>query len=107
MLQESHIEDVINTADIVVTGEGRLDGQSVMGKAPIGVAKLAKKHGKKVIAFCGCVGDGAEACHAHGIDAFFPILRRVTTLEEALDIPTAYANLKDTAYEVFRLWQMG
>ncbi|MBO5788913.1 MAG: glycerate kinase [Clostridia bacterium] len=107
VLQESHIEDVIKTADIVVTGEGRLDGQSVMGKAPIGVAKLAKKHGKKVIAFCGCVGDGAEACHAHGIDAFFPILRRVTTLEEALDIPTAYANLKDTAYEVFRLWQMG
>ena len=63
-------------ADIVVTGEGRIDFQTAMGKAPIGVAKLAKKHGKKVIAFAGCVTEDAEECNAHGIDAFFPIVRR-------------------------------
>ena len=74
-----------------------------MGKAPIGVAKLAKKYNKKVIAFSGCVTEDAEVCNAHGIDAFFPILRGVTTLEEALDTDTAYKNLTATAYQVFRL----
>ncbi len=103
VLQETNIENDIKTADIVVTGEGRLDSQTVMGKAPIGVATLAKKHGKKVIAFSGCVTDDAELCNEHGIDAFFPILRQVTTLEDALDTDTAYKNLTATAYQVFRL----
>ena len=93
----------IQCADIVVTGEGRLDAQTVMGKAPIGVARLAKKHGKKVIAFCGCIGADAERCNDHGIDAFFPILRNITTLEEALEPRQAYKNLTATAYQVFRL----
>ena len=67
------------------------------------MAKLAKKYGKKVIAFSGCVTDDAEVCNAHGIDAFFPILRGVTTLDEALDTNHAYKNLSATAYQVFRL----
>lgn len=103
VLQEIDIEDAIKSADIVVTGEGRLDSQTVMGKAPIGVAKLAKKYHKKVIAFSGCVTRDAEVCNDHGIDAFFPILRDVTTLEEALDPNIAYQNLSATAYQVFRL----
>ncbi len=103
VLDEIRIEDDIKNADIVVTGEGRLDSQTVMGKAPIGVARLAKKYGKKVIAFSGCVTDGAELCNEHGIDAYFPILRGITTLEEALDTKNAYANLSATAYQVFRL----
>ena len=74
-----------------------------MGKAPIGVAKLAKKYDKKVIAFSGCVTEDAEICNENGIDAFFPILRDVTTLEEALDVDNAYKNLTATAYQVFRL----
>ena len=74
-----------------------------MGKAPIGVAKLAKKHGKKVIAFAGCVTEDAEDCNNHGIDAFFPIIRGVTTLDEALNKENAIKNLKATAYQVFRL----
>lgn len=103
VLEETNMENAIKTADIVVTGEGRLDSQTVMGKAPSGVAKLAKKYGKKVIAFSGCVTEDAEVCNAHGIDAFFPILRGVTTLEEALDTDNAYKNLTATAYQVFRL----
>lgn len=103
VLDEIGIENDIKDADIVVTGEGRLDAQTVMGKAPIGVAKLGKKYGKKVIAFSGCVTDEAEVCNNHGIDAFFPVLRQVTTLEEALDTDNAYKNLKATAYQVFRL----
>lgn len=103
VLDEIKLEEEIKTADIVVTGEGRLDSQTVMGKAPIGVAKLAKKYGKQVIAFSGCVTDDAEICNNHGIDAFFPILRKITNLEEALENENAYKNLTATAYQVFRL----
>lgn len=103
VLEETGLEEAIRDAQIVVTGEGRLDAQTVMGKAPSGVARLAKKYGKKVIAFSGCVTDDAELCNEHGIDAFFPILRTVTTLEEALDTDRAYQNLAATAYQVFRL----
>ncbi|MBO5836693.1 MAG: glycerate kinase [Oscillospiraceae bacterium] len=103
VLDETNLEDYIKDADVVVTGEGRLDAQTVMGKAPIGVAKLAKKYAKKVIAFSGCVADGAEICNEHGIDAFFPALRQVSTLAEAMERDKAYKNLKDTAYQVFRL----
>lgn len=103
VLEETNIEADIQNADIVVTGEGRLDSQTVMGKAPIGVAKLAKKYNKKVIAFSGCVTNDAEVCNEHGIDAFFPIIRGITTLEEALDANNAYKNLEATAYQVFRV----
>lgn len=103
IMEEIKLEEAIAQADLVITGEGRLDRQSVMGKAPVGVAKLAKKYGKKVIAFSGCVASGAEICNDHGIDAYFPIIRGVTTLDEALNTENAYQNLTDTAYQVFRL----
>lgn len=107
VLDEIALEKDIKNADIVVTGEGRLDSQTVMGKAPIGVARLAKKYGKRVIGFSGCVTKDAEVCNEHGIDAFFPILREITTLEEALAPETAYQNLYKTAYQVFRLLLLG
>ncbi len=103
ILDEIKLREDIKDADIVVTGEGRLDSQTVMGKAPAGVAALAKKYGKKVIAFSGCVTEDAEICNEYGIDAFFPVIRGVTTLEEALDRDNAYKNLQRTAYQVFRL----
>lgn len=103
ILEKTHLEDYIKNADIVITGEGRLDGQTVMGKVPVGVAEIAKKHGKPVIAFSGCVTDEAKACNEHGIDAFFPILREVVSLEEAMKPENAYRNMADTAEQVFRL----
>lgn len=103
ILEETKAEQYIKDADIVVTGEGRLDGQSVMGKTPVGVANLAKKYGKKVIAFSGCVAEDASVCNQHGIDAFFPIIPGVVTLQEAMDPENAYRNLKNTACQVFRL----
>lgn len=103
VIDETGLENHIKDADLVITGEGRLDGQSYMGKAPVGVAKLAKKYGKPVIAFSGCVTDEAVICNDHGIDAFFPIVRKPCTLKEAMDTQNAYKNLKDTAYQVFRL----
>jgi len=103
VLDETKLEDYVKDADIVVTGEGRLDAQTVMGKAPSGVADLAKKHGATVIAFAGSVTEDATACNEKGIDAFFPILRRICTLDEAMDSAAAAANMADTAEQVFRL----
>ena len=103
VLEETRLEEAIKDADLVVTGEGRLDGQTVMGKAPIGVARLAKRYGKPVVAFAGSVTADAAACNAHGIDAFFPILRSVVTLPEAMEPANAYRNLADTAEQAFRL----
>lgn len=103
VLQETTLEQHIKQADVVVTGEGKLDSQTVMGKAPIGVARLAKAHSKRVIAFSGCVSSDASVCNEHGIDAFFPIVRRACSLEEAMLQDNAYNNLRDTAEQVFRL----
>ena len=102
ILGETGLEEYVKDADVVITGEGRLDGQTVMGKAPIGVARLAKKYGKRVIAFSGILGDGVEAVNAAGIDAYFPILRKLVTLEEALDVKNAATNLTSTVEQVFR-----
>lgn len=103
ILEEIHVEEKIKNADIVITGEGRIDSQTVMGKAPGGVAEKAKKHGKPVIAFSGAVTKDAVYCNEKGIDAFFPIARGITTLEEAMNTDTAYSNMADTAEQVFRI----
>ena len=104
VLEETKLEERIREADLVITGEGRLDAQTVMGKAPVGVAKIAKKYNLPVIAFAGAVTPDAGICNAHGIDAFFPILRRVSTLEEAMEPEAASRNLTDTAEQVMRLY---
>ena len=103
VLDETCLSKYIKDTDIVITGEGRLDGQTVMGKAPIGVARIAKEYGKPVIAFAGCVTKDATACNESGIDAFFPILRGVVTLEEAMKAENAAANMSDTVEQAFRL----
>lgn len=103
ILEETKLEEYIKNADLVVTGEGRLDYQTAMGKAPIGVAELSKKHNKKVIAFAGSVTDDATICNEKGIDAYFSIMQGVSTLDEALDKNNAEKNLFNTAYQVFRL----
>ena len=105
VMQITELEKHIIDADVVITGEGRLDAQSCMGKAPVGVAALAKKHGKPVIAFSGCIGNGAESCNQHGIDAYFPILPAPCTVEQAMEENTAYKNLKSTAEQAFRLFK--
>ena len=103
ILDAINIEADLSDCDLVITGEGRIDGQSYMGKAPVGIAKLAKKYGKPVVAFCGCATKDASVCNDHGIDAIFPILKAPCTVEEAMQIPTSYRNLKETATQVLRL----
>ena len=98
------LEDELSGADVVVTGEGRLDFQTAMGKAPVGVAKLAKKYNARVVAFAGSVTKEATACNKEGIDAFFPILRGVCTLADAMDPVNARNNMIATVEQVFRLF---
>ena len=103
ILEETNLESYVKDADIVITGEGRLDGQTAFGKAPIGVAKIAKKYNKTVLAFAGAVTEDAIICNEHGIDAFFPILRRIQSLQEAMEPSVARNNMVTTVEQVFRL----
>ena len=102
VMEETGLEGYIRHADLVITGEGRLDGQTANGKAPVGVARIAKLYGKPVIAFAGSVREDAEVLHEHGIDAFFPIVREIITPEEAMKPERAKRNLEETACEVLR-----
>ncbi|WP_316436791.1 glycerate 3-kinase [Klebsiella pasteurii] len=85
VLEAVHLEAALRDADLVITGEGRMDSQTVGGKAPVGVARIAKKHGIPVIGIAGVLGDGVEAVHQHGIDAVFSILPALAPLAEVLE----------------------
>lgn len=85
VIEAVHLEEALRDADLVITGEGRIDSQTVGGKAPIGVARIAKKYGIPVIGIAGVLGDGVEAVHQHGIDAVFSILPALAPLSEVLD----------------------
>ena len=98
------LTEALADADLVIVGEGRMDAQTVMGKAPAGVAKLAKQYGAAVIGIAGSIAPDADACHAC-IDAYFPILQKPCTLEEALTVAAARENLTKTAEEIARLWR--
>lgn len=106
ILQEMDFEEDIKDADLVITGEGSLDFQTTMGKAPIGVAKLAKKYNLPVIAFAGSVSNDANMCNDMGIDAYFSILRNIVTLPEAMNKQRAEENMINTVEQVFRLWKI-
>jgi glycerate kinase len=98
VLEAVGLDALVADADLVVTGEGRIDFQTVHGKTPIGVARVAKRHGKPVIALAGGLGKDVEAVHDHGIDAVYSVLNRICTLEEAL--AEGAANLRLTARNV-------
>ncbi len=102
VLRAVGLEEEVKDADIVITGEGRLDFQTAMGKVPVGVARLAKQYGAKVLAFAGGVTKDAGECNEAGIDAFFPIVRGVTTLDEAMVPENAKENMELSVEQVFR-----
>ncbi len=105
ILDAIKFRDAIAGADMLLTGEGRIDNQTAMGKAPAGAASLAKSIDEKIltVAICGCVGDGASAVHEAGIDAYFSILNRACTVEEAMSKATAAKNLSLTVEQIVRL----
>ncbi|MEF3020019.1 glycerate kinase [Vibrio mimicus] len=92
----------VSDADLVITGEGRIDSQTVHGKTPMGVAKMAKRFDVPVIALSGCTGENYQAVYQCGIDAVFAAVPRAMTLEDALK--ESDFNLADLAENVARLW---
>ncbi|MFP7478826.1 glycerate kinase [Terribacillus saccharophilus] len=92
------LADHMKDADLVITGEGKIDGQTIFGKTPIGVAKTAKQYGVPVIAIAGNVGEGSEAVFDHGIDAVFSIMPGVMELSEAL--ANGETNIEQTVYNI-------
>lgn len=99
------LDAAVRGADLVVTGEGRIDSQSVNGKTPVGVARVAKRHGKPVIAIGGCLAADASAVHAHGIDATFSTVIKACTVAEALE--AAEFNLRSAARNIAAALQLG
>jgi glycerate 2-kinase len=90
VLEAVHFENHIKDADLVITGEGRIDAQTIYGKTPIGVAKAAKKYDIPVIALCGSYTEDSKVVHSHGIDALFTIVPGVVALPEAMNQAALY-----------------
>jgi glycerate kinase len=102
VIETLHLEEAMHGADLVITGEGRLDSQSIHGKTPIGVARVAKRHQLPVIAIAGSLAKDYQIVHQHGIDAAFSVIDRIVTLPEAL--ADAAHNLEVTARNVAAVW---
>ena len=84
VIEATGLADKVATADLVITGEGRMDSQTIQGKTPAGVAKAAKARGIPVIALVGGMSDDYAVVHEHGIDAVFSVIPRICSLDEAL-----------------------
>lgn len=103
ILNAINMEEKLIDVDLVITGEGKLDGQTSLGKAPLGVAQLAAKHGIPVIALAGSVTKQASSLNELGVTSYFSIVNEPLTLDEAMDPKIAYANLRTTTTQIFRL----
>ncbi|HFG1601122.1 glycerate kinase [Vibrio cholerae] len=102
VLETVQLAHQVSDADLVITGEGRIDSQTVHGKTPMGVAKVAKRFDVPVLALCGCTGDNYQAVYQCGIDAVFAAVPRAMLLDDALK--ESDFNLADLAENVARLW---
>jgi glycerate 2-kinase len=98
VIEAVHFQDHMKGAALVITGEGRIDSQTIYGKTPIGVAKAAKKNNVPVIAIAGAISEDSNIVHNHGIDALFSIVPGVTTLANAFE--NAAINMEQTARNI-------
>lgn len=92
VLEATKLENHLIDADFVITGEGKIDGQTIFGKTPIGVARTSKRHNVPVIAIAGNVASDSEVVHEHGIDAVFSIVPGVITIEDAFENARTYVE---------------
>ncbi|MQB54999.1 glycerate kinase [Rahnella sp. RcJ3] len=99
------LDEAMQGATLVITGEGRLDQQTINGKAPVGVARLAQRHHVPVIGLAGILGEGVEVVHQHGLDAVFSILPRLAPLETVLE--QGEENLRYAAQNLARVYRLG
>lgn len=104
VIEYAGLEEKVKASDMVWTGEGSIDFQTRYGKTPLGVAKVAKKHNKPVIALAGRIGEGIDVLYESGIDSIFGIMSGVTTLEEAL--LKGQENIERTAENIIRLMNL-
>lgn len=100
----SGLADAVEGADLVITGEGRLDSQSLHGKTPVGVARIARAAGVPVVALAGSLGEDYQALYAAGIDAAFALSPGPQSLEQAMT--GAAAELQARACDLARLWRL-
>ena len=100
---DEHVRDV----DLVITGEGNMDEQSAAGKAPVGVARRAKRCGKPVVAVVGGRADNLDAVYGQGVDLVLPICRKPMSLEDALGMQEAVANLACAGEGAARAYDLG
>lgn len=100
-----HPADQVADADLVITGEGRIDSQTIHGKVPVGVARVAKRYNKPVIGIAGSLTADVGVVHEHGIDAVFSVLYTICSLEDALD--NASENVQLAARNIAAVLKVG
>ena len=98
------LSEAVKGADLVITGEGRFDAQTLRGKTPFGVARIARQHGVPVIVIAGTLGEGYQALYEHGIDAAFALTSGPMTLEQACT--EAPRLLAERASDIARVWRI-
>jgi glycerate kinase len=104
VIEATNLSQIVADADLVITGEGKIDGQTIFGKTPIGVAKTAKKYGVPVVGIAGNVSRDSHVVHQYGIDAVFSIVPGVILLEDALKNAAEY--VERTAANIASVWKM-
>jgi glycerate kinase len=92
------LDELVRDATLVITGEGRIDSQTIHGKVPIGVAKVAKRYNKPVIGIAGSLTKDVAVVHQHGLDAVFSVIYSICTLDDALE--NAADNVRMTARNI-------
>lgn len=97
------LDAAVRGADLVITGEGRFDAQTLRGKTPFGVARIARHHQVPVIVIAGTLGEGYEQMYAHGVDAAFALPSAPMSLEQACS--EAPRLLRERAADIARLWR--
>ncbi|MFM2486022.1 glycerate kinase [Celerinatantimonas yamalensis] len=100
-----NLEEQLKDADLVITGEGRIDSQSIHGKVPIGVARLAKKYHKPVIGIAGSLSQDVKVVYSHGLDCVFSVILSPCSLETAF--AQTEANIRLTARNIAKSFQLG
>ncbi|MFC6338790.1 glycerate kinase [Pseudomonas sp. CCM 7891] len=99
-----NLEEMVRGADLVITGEGRFDAQTLRGKTPFGVARIAKQHNVAVIVIAGTLGEGYEQMYDHGVDAAFALPSGPMTLDQACS--EAPRLLREQAADIARVWRL-
>ena len=100
-----HLDEQVADADLVITGEGRIDSQTIHGKVPVGVARVAKRYNKPVIGIAGSLTTDVGVVHEHGLDAVFSVIYTICSLEDALE--NAQQNVQMAARNIAAVIKVG